>query len=172
MISIRALQPEDDRSGFHCGDEDLDRFFRKYAGENQFVHHLGATYVAVDGDRVAGFVTVAPGDIRADALPERRARRLPRYPLPILRLARLGVDRSHQGRGLGTGLLRFTFALALEMSEKLGCIGVVVDAKVGAVGFYEKLGFQRLVAVEGQLRGTPELVPMFLSIETIRAAGA
>ena len=68
-MEIRALRESDDRSAFQSGDPDLDRFLRKYAGQNQFRHHIGATYVAVERDRVAGYVTVAPGHIEIEDLP-------------------------------------------------------------------------------------------------------
>jgi len=55
-IAVRKLRPEDDRAGFRSGDVDLDRFFHKYAGQNQFRHHIGTTYVAIDGGRILGFV--------------------------------------------------------------------------------------------------------------------
>src|SRR5258706_1486284 len=58
-MEIRALRPSDDRSAFQSGDEALDRFFRRYAGQNQFRHYLGVTYVAIARDRILGFVTVA-----------------------------------------------------------------------------------------------------------------
>jgi len=96
-MEIRALRRSDDRSVFRSGDPDLDRFLQKYAGQNQFRHHLGATYVAVEGDHIAGYATVAPGHIEVEDLPVARRRRLPRYPLPILRLARLAVDESFRG---------------------------------------------------------------------------
>ena len=51
-MEIRALRPGDDRSAFQSGDEALDRFFHRYAGQNQFRHYLGVTYVAVDRARL------------------------------------------------------------------------------------------------------------------------
>jgi hypothetical protein len=39
------------RTAFRSGDPDLDRFLVKYAGQNQFRHHIGTSYVAVE----AGF---------------------------------------------------------------------------------------------------------------------
>lgn len=63
-------------------------------------------------------------------------RRLPAYPLPILRLARFGVDRRAQGLGAGRALLRHVLALALDPRDSFGCIGVVTDAKPEAVAFY------------------------------------
>src|SRR4030042_1077393 len=130
-MEIRALRPRDDRSAFECGDEALDRFFRRYAGQNQFRHHLGVTYVAVDGGRVLGFVTVAPRHVEIDELPERARKKLPRYPLPVLGLARLAVDKQAQATGLGGKLLRFVLELASTMADELGCAGIVVDAKPG-----------------------------------------
>ena len=62
-IKVRLLRPGDDRSTFDSGNTDLDRFFRQFAGQNQFRHHIGATYVAVDNDRIAGFATVAAAQI-------------------------------------------------------------------------------------------------------------
>ncbi len=87
-VAVRALEPEDDRSGFVSGDSDLDRFFQKYAAQNQFRHHVGTTYVAVIDGRIVGFATVSAASIHVDDIPEKLRRRLPRYPLPVLRLAR------------------------------------------------------------------------------------
>jgi predicted N-acetyltransferase YhbS len=169
-MEIRALRESDDRSAFQSGDPDLDRFLGKYAGQNQFRHHIGATYVAVERDRVAGYVTVAPGHIEIEDLPVAQRKKLPRYPLPILRLARLAVDVSVRGQGLGKQLLRFVLRLALRMAEEFGCIGVVVDAKPGAVTFYRQFGFLALEAVEGQSPARPPATAMFLPVKEIAAA--
>ncbi len=42
-MEIRPLREADDRTTFHSGEPDLDRFFVKYAGQNQFRHHIGTT---------------------------------------------------------------------------------------------------------------------------------
>ncbi len=170
MVSIRSLAAADDRSSFRSGNEDLDRFFRKYAALNQFVHHLGTTYVAVEGGRIVGFVTVAPATVQREDFPSTRARRLPQYPLPALRLARLAVEMDFQGRGIGTGLLKYAFSLSLEMSARVGCIGVLVDAKPAAVRFYAQFGFEVRVAAAGQSGERPEPVLMFLALDRIRDA--
>src|SRR5467141_1469533 len=106
-MEIRALRPGDDRSAFQSGDEALDRYFHFYAGQNQFRHYLGVTYVAVEGGRILGFATVAPRHVEIEDLPQRALKKLPRYPLPVLGLARLAVDKSAQRMGLGSQLLRF-----------------------------------------------------------------
>ena len=168
-MEIRALRASDDRSHFRSGDPDLDRFLEKYAGQNQFRHHTGVTYVAVD-DRIMGYATVAPGHLEIQALPLARRKKLPRYPLPILRLARLAVDESCRGQGLGKQLLRFVLGLAMQMAHDLGCAGVVVDAKPGAIAFYQQFGFAPLEVVEGISPARPQPIAMFLPIGEIAAA--
>jgi GNAT superfamily N-acetyltransferase len=166
---IRRLRESDGRQGFSCGEPALDRWFHDYAGPNQFELHLAVTYVAVLGEHIVGFATVAPGSLERRELPSARLRRrLPDYPLPILRLARLGVAQQAQGSGIGRQLLRHVFRIALDQRDVIGCLGVVTDAKLSAVMFYELLGFIRLVVREGALHGDP--TPMFLDIHTIAAA--
>jgi GNAT superfamily N-acetyltransferase len=166
-ISVRRLRPDDDRSGFRSGNVDLDRFFQRFAGQNQFRHHIGTTYVAVDDGRILGFATVAPSEIAAEGVPETQRKRLPRYPLPVLRLARLATEESARGRGIGSTLLHAVFTLAHTMADDLGCVGVIVDAKAEAIAFYEKLGFVALEPRAGQLGDRPEPIPMFLELGAI-----
>lgn len=169
-MEIRALRPSDDRSAFESGDEALDRFFHRYAGQNQFRHYIGVTYVAVEDDHILGFATVAPRHIDMEDLPERVRKKLPRYPLPVLGLVRLAVDRSAQSLGLGGQLLRFVLKLATTMADEVGCAGVVVDAKHGAVGFYAKYGFVPFEPLEGQSEARPRPIAMWLPIQAIRKA--
>jgi len=169
-VEIRALRQTDDRTRFRSGDADLDRFFHAYAGQNQFRHHIGTTYLAVEGREVCGYVTVSAGSVEIDDLPVPARRKLPGYPLPVLRVARLAVDVAFQGSGVGRQLLRFALGLALRMQEDYGCIGVVVDAKPGAVRFNSGFGFAPLEAIEGLSEARPAPVPMFLSAREIGLA--
>ncbi len=171
MIQVRKLLADDDRTGFRSGNPDLDRFFQKYAAQNQFRHYLGTTYVADDEGALLGFVTVTPSAIEVDDLPRALSRGLPRYPLPVLRIARLAVDVTAQGQGVSRVLLRFAFELALSLRDALGCIGVVADAKDEARTFYEKLGFEPLLVEEGFLGDRRAPTPYFLPIAKIAGAG-
>lgn len=166
-LSVRKLRPQDDRSAFESGDVDLDRFFRRFAGQNQFKHHVGTTYVAEVEGAILGFATVCAAQLEVQDLPASKQGRLPRYPLPVLRLARLAVDKGAQGRGVGLTLLKAVFLLARSMARDFGCIGVVVDAKPQAVAFYRRYGFFDLETVQGQLGDRPEPTPMFLEIGAI-----
>lgn len=167
MVTVRRLEPGDDRTKFQSGNIDLNRFFSRYAGQNQFRHHVGTTYVAIENKEIVGFATVAASELATARLSEAKRKRLPAYPLPVLRLARLAVDQRMQGRGIAMVLLRAVFTLTHNMAADMGCCGVVVDAKADAVTFCERLGFISLEATAGQLGDRPEPLPMFLELGAI-----
>jgi GNAT superfamily N-acetyltransferase len=166
-IEVRRLEPSDDRSAFRSGNPDLDRFFHRYAGQNQFRHHIGTSWIAVDAEGIRGFVTLSAGEIRVSALGEARLARLPRYPLPVLRIVRLAVAEEAQGMGIGAALLRAAFVAAHRMEAELGCVGVLVDAKPDAVPWYERFGFEAVGLLAGELGDRPLPVPLFLELGAI-----
>ena len=101
---IRLLKKSDNRKDFQCGHNALDNFFKRYAGQNQFRHHIGVTYIATDNEAILGYATVATGILEVEKLPEKKS--LPaNYPLPVLRLGRLAVDRRYHGQDIGKQLL-------------------------------------------------------------------
>jgi GNAT superfamily N-acetyltransferase len=169
-IHVRRLEVNDNRASFRCGNIELDRFFQRYAGQNQFRHHIGTTYVAVLDQQVTGFVTVSMGELATENITRALRKRLPAYPLPILRIARLAVDLNFQNQGIGKLLLKAMLELALNLRDQVGCTGVVVDAKPESVDFYNQLGFSRIAAITGMLDDRPEPAPMWLPIKLIAKA--
>jgi hypothetical protein len=59
-VTIRRLEPDDDRGRFSSGHPDLDRFFHRFDCQNQFRHPVGVTYIAVEDDAILGYITVRP----------------------------------------------------------------------------------------------------------------
>ena len=169
-MKIQILKKSDDRSSFSCGEIELDYFFQRYAGQNQFKHFVGTTYIATDEKEIFGFITVSSGSLSRDDLPKNLQKKFPNYPLPILHITRVGVDVKYQNRGVGKELMFSAFKLAVEQKERVGCIGVVVDAKVDAVRFYQQLGFVELDTIRGLSKTHPLPIPMFMAIQTIQKA--
>lgn len=165
MLELRALHPEDERGQFRSGHPELDYFFQQFAGQNQFRHHIGTTYVAIEDGRILGYATVSPAHLECAQLAEAERKRLPNYPLPVLRLARLASHEDAQGQGIGKALLRHVCLLATRMSADFGCVGLLVDAKPEAVGYYATFGFLRLDPVTGE--APMQAVPMFLAINKL-----
>jgi GNAT superfamily N-acetyltransferase len=140
-IRIERLAAHHRRDGFDCDEPALNDFLRHQAGQLER-RGFGKTYVALaqDGIQVLGFVTVSAGQIQAKQLSPHL--KLPRYPAPVLRIGRLGVDQRQQGQGIGQQLMSFALQIALEFSRQVGVYAVVVDAKNDkAKAFYEALGF-------------------------------
>lgn len=142
--TIEQLSSDHDRRSFTCGvgalDEHLRRFARQHAAAN-----ISRTYVAVDGATIRGYYSLAMAGIRRDNLPVKHADHFPNFPLPVARLARLAVAELHQRKGLGELLLADALQRCLRLSDEIGMLGVVVDAKdEHARGWYERYEFERL----------------------------
>jgi GNAT superfamily N-acetyltransferase len=167
-MQVRRLRATDATTAFACGDAGLDRFLQRHAWQNQDALGIGVTYVATPGDGIAGYVTLAAGALERDVAPADPVSAYPRYPLPILRLARLAVDAKVQGVGVGGALVGFALRVAWTMRGRVGCAGVVVDAIPGAVGYYEALGFGPLAVLSGSSAARPRQVPMYLALNRAR----
>lgn len=160
---IERLASYHDRSAFDCGEPALNQFLRQHAGQQQR-KGLSQTYVALpdSGVEALGFVTLSAGQVAAVSLPPDL--KLPRYPVPMLRIGRLAVDQRYQGQGLGQDLLAFALRMALEFAERVGVYAVVVDAKhERAQAFYRRLGFVSTL---------DDPLCLFLPLATLRKSGA
>ncbi len=64
------------------------------------------------------------------------------YPIPVVILARLAVDRAYQGQGIGVGLLQDAIRRTLLIAEQAGIRAMLthpIDEE--AVRFYTSFGF-------------------------------
>lgn len=149
------------REEFDCGIEALNEYLRRFAQQNH-ERNIARTFVAVDaGNRIWGYYSLSSASIEFEALPPEAVRRLPKYPVPAVRLARLAVDRGMRGSGLGGRLLVDALRRALSVSAEIGIKVVLVDAKNReARGFYRHYGFLEL---------RDQSMKLFLPIETVRA---
>ncbi|MEN6625009.1 MAG: GNAT family N-acetyltransferase [Candidatus Sumerlaeia bacterium] len=135
------LEPRHGLAEFDCGVPALNDYLKRFALINH-QNRSARTFVAIRGSRVVGFYTLAAGSVSRDSTPERVSKGLGQYPVPVILLARLGVDESEQGRGLGRGLLKDALLRALQAADIIGCRAILVHAKdESAKAFYEKFGF-------------------------------
>jgi GNAT superfamily N-acetyltransferase len=144
---IEPLQRHHDRALFSCGEPPLDEYLARFARQNQ-ESGVARTFVAVldsEPARVLGYYSLAVGAIDKANLPQFQARRFPNFPLPIARLARLAVERSQQGKGLGDHLLLDALHRCLRVAEDIGIAAVLIDAKhERAKAFYARYEFDSL----------------------------
>jgi GNAT superfamily N-acetyltransferase len=143
---IEPLDRSHDRAAFTCGVDSLDRYLQQQASQD--IHRdLTVVYVLREpqSSTVIGLYTLSASSLEPTDLPENLARRLPRYPtLPAALIGRLALDSRYHGQGLGEHLLLDALHRCLTISEQMGTLAVLVDAKVDAArSFYERYGFQR-----------------------------
>ncbi len=126
---------------FDCGNEDLNIYLKCFAYQND-KSGIGKTFVLFDNNKLVGFVTLCSASIAFKELPKNI--KLPRYPIPAIKIARLAVDKRFQGKGYGKELLRHSLDKIATLSEFIGVKFVTVDAKEESKPFYEKYGFVAL----------------------------
>ena len=152
-----------DFSAFDCGVPALNDYLKKFALQNH-ANRSAKTFVALRENRVVGYYTLAMATAERDSTPERVAKGLARHPVPLALIARLAVDQSEKGCGLGRALLKDAFLRVLRAAAELGCRAVIVHAKDDvAKAFYEKCGF---------VPSPIEPLNLYLLIKDIEAAGA
>jgi GNAT superfamily N-acetyltransferase len=133
-------------TGFGCGNEVLDRWLVRCAGQNQR-RDAARTFVAATDDQIVfGFYTLLAGQLdHHEATPETSKGPSQQFPILVAILARLAVDVGQQGQGIGAGLLNDALMRAIRASEEVAVRAVVVHAVDGkACSFYERFGFRAL----------------------------
>jgi GNAT superfamily N-acetyltransferase len=139
---IDKLSREHDWSGFDCGNPSLNLWLQKYAWTNQQADS-SRTYVALESDRVVGYYALTTGSIHKHQSPQRIATGLANHPIGIVLLARLAVDRTQQGRGLGKALLFDALTRIREAADIVAVRAVMVHAiDEAARRFYEHFAFE------------------------------
>jgi GNAT superfamily N-acetyltransferase len=133
-------------AGFSCGEESLDRWLHRYAGQSER-RDATRTFVAPDEHGAArGYYTLVAGQLEhADATEAVRKGLSRHFPIPVAILARLAVDERSQGQGLGASLLNDAVERICRAAQEVAVRAVVVHAVDDeAAGFYEHFGFRGL----------------------------
>jgi len=139
---IDKLERGHDVSAFDCGNPALNVWLQRYAWTNQQVDSA-RTYVALEGDRVAGYYALTTGSVHKHESPRRIAKGLANHPIGIVLLARLAVNRAHQGRGLGKALLFDALTRIKEAADIVAVRAVMVHAiDEAARRFYQHFEFE------------------------------
>jgi GNAT superfamily N-acetyltransferase len=139
---IEKLRREHSLDGFDCGKDELNRFLKRQAWNNQ-QSHSAQTYVLVKDLSVLGYHSLAAGSVKHNDATERVKKGLARHPIPVILLARLAVDVSLQGRGVGPALLKDALLRAASAADTIGARALLVHAKDdNAKGFYEHFDFE------------------------------
>jgi len=164
-VSVPLSPPEPlaehhELDSFASGEPALDDWLRRRARANQS-SGASRTYVVCEGKRVAGYYALASGAISQSTVPGRFRRNMP-DPIPVVVLAPLAADRTHQGHGLGRALFRDAARRVAQAAGTIGIPGIVVHAiSEDARRFYLALGFDPCRA---------EAMTLVTTVQDLRAA--
>jgi GNAT superfamily N-acetyltransferase len=134
---------------FDCGKEAINVYLRRYAAKNMALN-LNRTFVlpyttedSSEKLQVAAYYTLAHQTLVREELPD--PSRLPRYPVPVILLAQLGIDQRFRRQGLGAKTLVYALRHAYQIANNpkgLPAMGVVLDVlDHDALAFYQSFEF-------------------------------
>ena len=102
------------------------------------------TFLITHNDRAVGYFSLTMGSVLRTDAPHKLVRGMPAYPVGMVLLARLAVDRSAQHKGFGALLLTEALRKAVAAGEAAAARLIVVDAlDEDAAAFYARFGFLR-----------------------------
>ena len=142
-IKIEPRAGQHDRTGFSCGEPELDDYFRRRSGQDER-RNVARVFVASDDVLgVVGFYTLSTCSIHPGELPNEITRKLPRYDtIPAALIGRLARNLRARGRGIGELLLADAIKRVLAADRSMAVWAILVDAKnQAATDFYKHFGF-------------------------------
>src|SRR5262245_22306674 len=142
---LERLTKAHPRKAFTSGQAQVDDWLKTKALQNQ-EKHLSITKVLLDQSGViAGYYTLATGQVDFGDLPADVAKKLPRRMLPVAVLAWLGVSSDRHGQGLGKSLLAQALRDCYEAGQTFAFIAVILDCVDDASkAFYQRFDFAEL----------------------------
>ena len=140
LSAPEKLSREQDLAAFDSGETVLDEWLRRRATQNE-TSGASRRYVVCAGTRVVGYYSLAVGAATHEQVAGRIKRNMP-HPIPVMILGRLTVDRTFQGKRIGTGLLKDAVLPTLQAANIAGIRALLVHAiSDPAKRFYEAYGF-------------------------------
>jgi GNAT superfamily N-acetyltransferase len=128
--------------GFECGKPALNDWLLRHARQAQGSGSARTFVVADDDDRVAGYFSLAVGQVDTLEAPQRIRKGMGQYPVPVVILARLAVAREHHGCGIGAGMLQDAIRRTLVIAEQAGVRAMLTHPiDEDAARFYTRFGF-------------------------------
>ena len=139
---VQKIGFQHDTEPFDCGQSELNRFLKRYALVSQKAGSA-QTYVVCRGTKVVGYYSLTVGSVAYHEAPERIVKGIARHPVPLMILARLAVDSTEKGKGLGAALLKDAMLRTLNAAGIAGIRALFVHAKDDeARRFYEHFDFK------------------------------
>ena len=143
IVGPELLTRDHSLDQFDCGKQSLNDWLKRYGVQSQ-ASDSARTYVLHREMRVIGFYSICPASINREIALPRILRGLGRsQSVPAILIARLALDETEHGTGLGAALLKFALLQAIEGADAIGGRAILVHAlDDDAQRFYEYFGFE------------------------------
>jgi GNAT superfamily N-acetyltransferase len=139
---VESISSEHVTHEFDCGSEAQTVWLRKHALQAHRTDSSKVRVITRLGDkRIVGYYALAAGSVALENAPPRVAKGMPRYPVPVVILTRLGVDRQDEGRGLGRALVKDALLRVAWASEEIAARALLIHSEdEAAKRFYLRFG--------------------------------
>lgn len=166
------IQPFDpqihDRAAFSCGVSQIDNYLKLNAKKGSKADVVRIWVIIDSENKIVGFYGVNMHAIGVVEMPDAYRKKAGKHGfLPAAFIAMIGVDKTQQGRGIGSALIADALDRIARVSDEIGTCVVVLDVfddsndemVVRRKTYYEAFGFIPLP--DQRLR-------LFMPIETAR----
>lgn len=151
---IEPFDPErHDRTGFSCGVEAVDNYFKKTAGKLVSAGNVRLFVMVSSDGNLIGFYAINAHAVDYRDLPSRFARSRPGHgSIPAAFVAMIGRDQRYSGQGFGSDLLVDALRRITQAADVIGLAVVLLDVldcgdperTARRQSLYQSYGFQPL----------------------------
>lgn len=170
-FSLIRLDQDYEIKPFDCDDEDLNDFLFNDS-KPALCQHLAVTYLLEEDGKTTAYFSllndkISYKELRTDAFENVKVIFLDTgfdnlQSFPAVKIARLGVNESSKGKGVGRWITDYLKVLFIE-NNRTGCRFITVDAYEKSLKFYERTGFSYMTNKD---EGKPTRL-MYFDLQTI-----
>ncbi|WP_276739935.1 GNAT family N-acetyltransferase [Victivallis vadensis] len=170
---LQKVNPSLCLASFDCGDEPMNRYFRKYSSKyRRALLAQSYSFHPLESDPAIPIFLVdfCNDNIRREVIADFKSvihhdkRRLKTY--PAVKIARLGLAKSYRGNHYGDILLNAVKMFFLT-NNRTGCRFITVDAYRNMERFYSRNGFMRTLDGENGNQDN-DTISMFFDLLPLR----
>lgn len=132
---------------FDCGDSNCNRWFMDFALANQN-RNISRTFILVDRPNhssIVGYYSISANIVLRENIPKEEIDRFPQD-VPVALIGQLAVNKSWQNKGMGKVLLVDALKRCFAISNEIGVVATIVEARTELIEFYTKFHFKVLSA--------------------------
>ena len=172
-VTIQPFDPKrHDRSGFSCGVEQVDNYFKQTANKLRKAGNVRLMVMTTGDNDVLGFYALNAHAVRFEELPKKYARTRPSHgSIPAAYISMIGRDKRYRGSSYGGDLLVDALRRIVSAADQIGISAVMLDVldcgdteeTARCKALYESYGFQPIASVPMRM-----FLPIAVAVQLVR----